>query len=181
MPTPSKMAGFASQNMDDVAGERWQVEAELLQLAQPVRSFDPIHLGYLRGHSDEVARHHPCPYYHAPCADGRVLESCAQDVVRPQCFFERVRQSATGRCSSSVLSNCRRARRRALRMRDGIRSARLPPRATAVLDGGGGGLPVLFVGHEGHGVRPPQHGGCTQCQGRREGPLRRCVDAWGAP
>ena len=74
---------YAVQQLCDTAGERWQVEAQQLQLDQPVRPFNTIGLGHLRGNSHELARHHLCPFNHVPGADKRVLESCVQDVVRP--------------------------------------------------------------------------------------------------
>ena len=89
---------YAVSRFCDAAAERWQVEAELLQLAQPVRSLDANHLAQLRDHPHEVARHHACPSHHVPCADGHALESRAQDVVRLQEFVERSWRSATGCC-----------------------------------------------------------------------------------
>jgi hypothetical protein len=62
------------------------MEALELQLAQPVPVLDDIHLAYLRGHRNRVARRHLCPNHHVPCADGHELESRAQTLVKGSTF-----------------------------------------------------------------------------------------------
>ena len=63
--------------------------AQVTQLAQPVRSSDPICLKHLRDLSYKVARYHCHPFHRVPGADGHALVPHAQDVVNPLKIVER--------------------------------------------------------------------------------------------
>ena len=158
-PAQSREHSALSCALDNNTTERKEFMAEMTQLAQPVRSMDTICLQHLRDQSQKVARHHPCPCLHLPGADGHVLESCAQGVLRLEHFVERARRSATGRCYPSASDSTRSTRLRVHRSIEDSGRVRLLHHAAAVPNSGGGGVWALLVAREHLVSRPAAHAG----------------------
>ena len=118
---------YAVRNSGDTVASNDKVEAEQLAACTASGRGDAICQGDIEGHSHRAAHHPDSPFQHGPCADRRVLESCAQATIIPLPFVESAQGNAAGRCSPSYSSSCRRVRRRAQRARNGIGRARQHP------------------------------------------------------